>query len=64
MGLFSRNRKSYPHLKHIWDEINSIPCMLDGDVDYGIENRKIEEANGNSAEYEIKYLSIYQYTKH
>lgn len=32
MGLFSRNRKSYPHLEHIVKEINSIPFILDGEL--------------------------------
>jgi len=31
-GLFSRNRKRYPHLEHIIQEINSIPHMLDGEL--------------------------------
>jgi len=33
-GLFSRNRKQYPHLKHIVDEINKLPstCVLDGEL--------------------------------
>jgi ATP-dependent DNA ligase len=33
-GLFSRNRKQYPHLKHIVDEINKLPpeIVLDGEL--------------------------------
>jgi len=31
-GLFSRNRKSYPHLNHIVDEINKLPFILDGEL--------------------------------
>lgn len=33
-GLFSRNRKAYPHLKHIVDEINKLPItiVLDGEL--------------------------------
>lgn len=33
-GLFSRNRKQYPHLKHIFDEINRLPSeiILDGEL--------------------------------
>lgn len=33
-GLFSRNRKAYPHLKHIIDEINKLPptIILDGEL--------------------------------
>ena len=33
-GLFSRNRKLYPHLKHIYDEINRLPpeMILDGEL--------------------------------
>ena len=31
-GLFSRNRKSYPHLAHIVAEINKLPCILDGEL--------------------------------
>ena len=33
-GLFSRNRKQYPHLKHIYDEINRLPpeMILDGEL--------------------------------
>jgi len=36
MGLFSRLRKSFPHMEHIMDEINRIPAMgpliLDGEL--------------------------------
>jgi ATP-dependent DNA ligase len=33
-GLFSRNRKKYPHLKHIFDEINKLPheIIFDGEL--------------------------------
>ena len=33
-GLFSRNRKSYPHLDHIKEEINKLPAnmVLDGEL--------------------------------
>lgn len=33
-GLFSRNRKSYPHLEHIVDELNRLPetFVLDGEL--------------------------------
>lgn len=31
-GLFSRNRKKYPHLQHIVDELNSLPFILDGEL--------------------------------
>jgi len=33
-GLFSRNRKTYPHLEHIQNEINLLPssCVLDGEL--------------------------------
>jgi ATP-dependent DNA ligase len=33
-GLFSRNRKQYPHLKHIYEEINRLPSemVLDGEL--------------------------------
>jgi len=31
-GLFSRNRKKYPHLDHIISEINSLPFVLDGEL--------------------------------
>ncbi len=33
-GLFSRNRKSYPHLEHIVDELNKLPetFVLDGEL--------------------------------
>lgn len=33
-GLFSRNRKSYPHLEHIVEEINKLPpsILLDGEL--------------------------------
>lgn len=31
-GLFSRNRKSYPHLRHIWNEIDKLPYTLDGEL--------------------------------
>jgi ATP-dependent DNA ligase len=33
-GLFSRNRKSYPHMKHIVNEINKLPptIILDGEL--------------------------------
>jgi len=31
-GLFSRNRKKYPHLNHIVDELNSLPFILDGEL--------------------------------
>ena len=30
-GLFSRNRKKYPHLEHIYNEIHSLP-ILDGEL--------------------------------
>jgi ATP-dependent DNA ligase len=34
IGLFSRNRKSYPHMKHIVAEINKLPpaIILDGEL--------------------------------
>jgi DNA ligase-1 len=33
-GIFSRNRKAYPHLEHIIDEINQLPAsiILDGEL--------------------------------
>ena len=31
-GLFSRNRKSYPHMAHILKELEGIPFMLDGEL--------------------------------
>ena len=33
-GLFSRNRKSYPHMEHIVDELNKLPehMVLDGEL--------------------------------
>jgi len=33
-GLFSRNRKTYPHLDHIVEELNKLPkdCILDGEL--------------------------------
>jgi DNA ligase-1 len=31
-GLFSRNRKAYPHLEHIVTEINKLPYILDGEL--------------------------------
>lgn len=31
-GLFSRNRKAYPHLEHIVAEINKLPYILDGEL--------------------------------
>ena len=31
-GLFSRNRKTYPHLEHIVAEINKLPFILDGEL--------------------------------
>ena len=30
-GLFSRNRKKYPHLDHIWKELD-VPYILDGEL--------------------------------
>ena len=30
--LFSRNRKPYPHLKHIIAELSSVPLILDGEL--------------------------------
>lgn len=32
IGLFSRNRKKYPHLEHIYKEIEKLPCILDGEL--------------------------------
>lgn len=31
-GLFSRNRKKYPHLEHICSEIDTLPFILDGEL--------------------------------
>lgn len=65
-GLFSRNKKEYPHLEHIISEINSIPSniILDGELYsetltfqeiVGIVKREILKGDDLKKQLNIKY---------
>jgi ATP-dependent DNA ligase len=65
-GLFSRNRKSYPHLDHIKEEINKLPpnIILDGELYsdtltfqeiVGLVKRETLKAGDQEKQLQIKY---------
>lgn len=65
-GLFSRNRKQYPHLKHIVEEINKLPntFVLDGELYsdtltfqeiVGIVKRETLKKGDEEKQLQIKY---------
>lgn len=65
-GLFSRNRKGYPHLKHIVEEINKLPSsiVLDGELYsdtltfqeiVGIVKRETLKKGDEEKQLQIKY---------
>jgi len=65
-GLFSRNRKSYPHLDHIKEEINKLPpnMVLDGELYsdtltfqeiVGLVKRETLKAGDQEKQLQIKY---------
>lgn len=65
-GLFSRNRKSYPHMDHIKEEINKLPpnMILDGELYsdtltfqeiVGLVKRETLKAGDQEKQLQIKY---------